>query len=67
MMNTVLQDFLVVKTFFRMYIVIYDRSKGLTVITVAMMFHLKIQLGGWHCHKLYAYLFIVAKTCLSTE
>ena len=39
------------KTFFIMYIVIYDQSKGLTVITVAMMCHRAIQLGGWHWHK----------------
>ena len=38
------------KTFFIMYIVIYAFSKGLTVITVAMMFHREIQLGGWHWH-----------------
>ena len=36
------------KTFVMMYIVIYDRSKGLNVITVSMMCHLEIQLGGWH-------------------
>ena len=40
------------KTFFIMYIVIYAFSKGLTVITVAMMFHQAIQLGGWHWNKL---------------
>ena len=34
------------KIFFMMYIVIYDRPKGLTVIKVAMMFHQAIQLGG---------------------
>ena len=38
--------------FVMMYIVIYARSKGLTVITVAMMCHQEIQLGGWHWHKL---------------
>ena len=36
------------KTFVMMYIVIYARSKGLTVIIVAMMCHQEIQLGGWH-------------------
>ena len=40
------------KTFVIVYIVIYSHSKGLTVITVAMMWHLAIQLGGWHWHKL---------------
>ena len=35
-----------------MYIVIYARSKGLTVITVAMMWHRSIKLGGWHWNKL---------------
>ena len=40
------------KTFVMMYIVIYDRSKGLTVIIVSMMYHWAIQLGWWHCHKL---------------
>ena len=34
-----------------MYIVIYARSKGLNVITFAMMCHQKIQLGVWHWHK----------------
>ena len=33
------------KTYFMMYIVIYACSNGLTVITVAMMFHQEIQLG----------------------
>ena len=36
------------KTFVMMYIVIYDRSKGLTVIKVSIMCHQEIQLGGWH-------------------
>ena len=40
------------KTFFMMFIVIYDHSKGLTVITFDMMYHRAIQLGGWHWHKL---------------
>ena len=40
------------KTFFVMYIIIYAGSKGLTVITVAMVCHQEIQLGGWHWHKL---------------
>ena len=40
------------KTFFMMYIVIYACSKGLTVITVAIMCHQAIQLSGWHFHKL---------------
>ena len=35
-----------------MYIVINSRSKGLAVITVAMIFHQAIQLGGWHWNKL---------------
>ena len=35
-----------------MYIVIYAHSNGLTVITVAMMCHQEIQLGGWNWHKL---------------
>ena len=34
-----------------MYIVIYARLKGLIVITVAMMRHWEIQLGGWNWHK----------------
>ena len=38
--------------FFIMYIVIYDHSKGFTVIKVAMICHQEIQLGGWHWHKL---------------
>ena len=38
-------------TFFILYIIIYDRSKGLTVITVAMVYHQEIQLVGWHWHK----------------
>ena len=40
------------KTFFVMYIVIYAHSKGLTVITVDMMCHQAIQLGGWYWRKL---------------
>ena len=40
------------KIFVTMYIVIYSRSKVLTVITVFMMCHREIQLGGWHWHKL---------------
>ena len=40
------------KTFIMMYIVLYARSKGLNVITCAMMCHRAIQLGGWHWHKL---------------
>ena len=40
------------KKFVMMYIVIFARSKGLTVVTVAMMCHQAIQLGGWHWHKL---------------
>ena len=39
------------KTFVMMYIVIYACSKGLTVITVDMMCHRAIQLGGWHWYK----------------
>ena len=35
-----------------MYIVIYACSKGLTVITVAMMCHQEIKTGGWNWHKL---------------
>ena len=34
------------------YIVIYSPSKGLAVITVAMICHQAIQLGGWHWHKI---------------
>ena len=34
------------------HIVIYDRSKLLNVITVAVMCHQSIQLGGWHMNKL---------------
>ena len=34
------------------YIVIYAHSKGLTLITVAMICHREIQLGGWHWHKI---------------
>ena len=40
------------KIFVMMYIVIYALSKGLTVITVAMMCHRSIQLSGWHWHKI---------------
>ena len=40
------------KKFVMMYIVIYDRSKLLNVITVAVMCHQSIQLGGWHMNKL---------------
>ena len=40
------------KTFLMMYVVIYARSKGLTVVSVAMMSHRAIQLGGIHWHKL---------------
>ena len=40
------------KTFFMMYIVIYAHSKGLNVITVAMMCHREIQLSGWNWNKL---------------
>ena len=40
------------KTFIMMYVVIYARSRGLNVITVAMMCHRAIQLGGWHWYKL---------------
>ena len=40
------------KIFVIMYIVIYALSKGLTVITVAMMCHRAIQLSGWHWNKL---------------
>ena len=35
-----------------MYILIYARSKGLNVITVAMMCHQAVQLGGWNWHQL---------------
>ena len=35
-----------------MYIVIYDRSKGLAVVTDSMMCHRAIQLGGFHWNKL---------------
>ena len=55
------------KTFFVMYIIIYAGSKGLTVITVAMVCHLAIQLGGCHWHKKNSYLLIVVTTCLSTK
>ena len=41
------------KIFVIMYIVIYALSKGLTVITVAMMCHRAIQLSGWHWNKLF--------------
>ena len=40
------------KTFVMMCCVIYARSKGLTVITIAMMSHRAIQLGSIHWHKL---------------
>ena len=40
------------KTFVMMYIVIYDLSKVLTVITADMMLHIEIQHGGWHWHKI---------------
>ena len=54
------------KIFDMMYIVIYYRSKGLTVIKVAMMCHQAIQLGGWNWHKIFSYLLIVVTECLST-
>ena len=40
------------KTFVMMYVVLYARSKGLVVISIAMMSHRAIQLGGIHWHKL---------------
>ena len=40
------------KIFVVMYIVVYACSKVLTVISVAVMCHRAIQLGGWHWHKL---------------
>jgi len=40
------------KTFVLMYMAMYARSQGLTVITIAMMSHRAIQLRGWHWHKL---------------
>ena len=40
------------KIFVMMYIVIYSRSKGLTVITFSMMCHRAIQLVGCHWNKL---------------
>ena len=39
------------KTFHMMYIVIYACSKGITVITVAMMCHRAIKFVGWHWYK----------------
>ena len=39
------------KTFVIMYIIIYARSKVSTVVSVAMLCHLAIKLGGWHFHK----------------
>ena len=41
-----------IKTFVMMYILIYDLSKGLTVIAVDMIFHRAKQLSGWHWHEL---------------
>ena len=40
------------KIFVMMYIVIYALSKQLTVITVAIMCHREIQLGGWNWNKI---------------
>ena len=40
------------KTFIMMYIVLYACSKGLTIVTIAMMSHRAIQLGRIHWHKL---------------
>ena len=40
------------KTFIMMYLVLHARSKGLTVVTVALMAHRAMQLGGCHWHKL---------------
>ena len=40
------------KTFFIIYIVIYDLSKTSTVITVDMMCHRAIQFGRWHWRKI---------------
>ena len=40
------------KTFIMMYVLIYAISKGLCIISVAMMAHRACQLGGWHWHKL---------------
>ena len=39
-------------TFCMMYLAIYTRSRGLTIINAAMMAHRAIQLGVWHWHKL---------------
>ena len=39
------------KTFVMMYIVIYAHSKGLTVITVAMMHHRAVLFGGGNLNK----------------
>ena len=35
-----------------MHLVLCARSKGLTIITVALMAHREMQLGGWYWHKL---------------
>ena len=35
-----------------MYVILYAMSRGLTVISTAMMAHRTIQLGGIHWHKL---------------
>ena len=35
-----------------MYILIYARSRGLITVSIAMMSHRAIQLGGIHWHKL---------------
>ena len=51
--NLIIAGFTGGETFFViMYILIYARSKGLTVIKVAMMYHQEIQIGGCHRHKL---------------
>ena len=38
--------------FVMMYIVTYAHSKGLTVITVAMMCHREIKIDGWSWHRI---------------
>ena len=40
------------KTFIMMYVMLYARSQGLTIMSTAMMAHRACQLGGWHWHKL---------------
>ena len=56
------------KTFLMMFLMIYAILRGLNVISVAMMAHRAIQLGGWHWHKLLRiFPLIIVVICLFIE